>query len=506
MAFYTAEWTRKLAKEDAKFISDYVKKSSNDFRDYIDANTPFVLWLDIGLIRERILNKQETKDWILDLAQAVVEDSDPDPKLPSKIYDILDTAYQNTIDAYANNPKYEKINAAELEEILSSLSTAEVGQVKSTITKVILPKFTTLEFGKVYKKELEILVNKAKWLKGNSAVKPVAASPFSMFPTSNISNSLSEKGRFLLFVNENFATLQNIGHVEVDVISEKEKIVKRGQNSPRLLQALMTLPKDVKAYQRLQLKFSKETGQATTRVKIRKQFTGRKLVFEMLIEHGLAVGIPETQASNLLKAQLERAFDIGKGLTAQIRKDPTFLAQLQTSKSLLQYAEQNLLSVLKTGKNLPKYTSNTTITETSRVIKQKVKVSTNNPTTNKGKSKVSNLKATKSLGLDLLGLQTVINSMLAETIAKNMGNGTRRDILNLRSGRFANSVSVERMSQSREGMVTAFYTYMKYPYQTFEPGYRQGKPESRNPKLLISRSIREIAAEKVANKLRAVSI
>jgi hypothetical protein len=55
-------------------------------------------------------------------------------------------------------------------------------------------------------------------------------------------------------------------------------------------------------------------------------------------------------------------------------------------------------------------------------------------------------------------------------------------------------------------MITAFYSYMKNPYQTFEPGYRQGSPKSRDPKLLISSSIRDIAATKVANRLRAVVI
>jgi hypothetical protein len=55
-------------------------------------------------------------------------------------------------------------------------------------------------------------------------------------------------------------------------------------------------------------------------------------------------------------------------------------------------------------------------------------------------------------------------------------------------------------------MITAFYTYMKYPYQTFEPEFKQGSPASRNPKLLISKSIREILATKVDNKLRAQAL
>jgi len=48
-----------------------------------------------------------------------------------------------------------------------------------------------------------------------------------------------------------------------------------------------------------------------------------------------------------------------------------------------------------------------------------------------------------------------------------MGTGARRDILNSRSGRFAESVNVEQISESRQGMVTAFYNYMRNPYATF---------------------------------------
>lgn len=103
-------------------------------------------------------------------------------------------------------------------------------------------------------------------------------------------------------------------------------------------------------------------------------------------------------------------------------------------------------------------------------------------------------------------LKDMINSVLAEVIEENMGTGRRRDILNFQSGSFANSASVEKVSVSRSDMLVIFYTYMKYPYQTFEPGFRQGYPLSRDPKLLISKSIREIAATRVSNKIRAVRV
>jgi hypothetical protein len=108
--------------------------------------------------------------------------------------------------------------------------------------------------------------------------------------------------------------------------------------------------------------------------------------------------------------------------------------------------------------------------------------------------------------INLTALQNLINSQLQDVISANMGDGGRTDVLNYRTGRFASSAKVERLSQSREGMITAFYSYMKNPYATFSEGGRQSIPKSRDPKLLISKSIKEIAAEKVANRMRTVLV
>jgi hypothetical protein len=108
--------------------------------------------------------------------------------------------------------------------------------------------------------------------------------------------------------------------------------------------------------------------------------------------------------------------------------------------------------------------------------------------------------------LDLLNLTNLINNQLQDVISANMGDGSSRSVLNYRTGRFASTVNVERLSTSRQGMITAFYSYMKNPYATFSAGGRQSKPTSRDPKLLISKSIREIAEQVVTNKLRSVAV
>ena len=108
--------------------------------------------------------------------------------------------------------------------------------------------------------------------------------------------------------------------------------------------------------------------------------------------------------------------------------------------------------------------------------------------------------------VSLTALQSLINANLAEKIKENMGDGSSRNVLNNRTGRLAESAQVERMSESRAGMITAFYSYMKNPYATFSAGGRQQDPKSRDPKLLIAKSIREIAAQQVGNRLRSVLI
>lgn len=108
--------------------------------------------------------------------------------------------------------------------------------------------------------------------------------------------------------------------------------------------------------------------------------------------------------------------------------------------------------------------------------------------------------------VSLVRLQNLFNSNLHDQIKANMGTGDRQDVLNYRTGRFAESARVERISESRQGMITAFYTYMKNPYATFSKGGRQQMPASRDPKLLISKSIRELAGPSVSNRMRAVLV
>ena len=128
------------------------------------------------------------------------------------------------------------------------------------------------------------------------------------------------------------------------------------------------------------------------------------------------------------------------------------------------------------------------------------------PKSSAGSSTMSMVDQPMAATVDLLNLQQIINIQLQDVISANMGDGRSRNVLNYRTGRLAGSARVESMSKSRQGMITAFYSYMKNPYATFSDGGKQSLPKSRDPKLLISTSIREIAQQIVSNKLRAVPL
>jgi hypothetical protein len=65
------------------------------------------------------------------------------------------------------------------------------------------------------------------------------------------------------------------------------------------------------------------------------------------------------------------------------------------------------------------------------------------------------------------------------------------------TGRFAESVKLTDVIQTPKGYPSFGYTYQKNPYQVFEMGRGQApwaSPE-RDPRQVIDRSIREIAAQ-----------
>jgi hypothetical protein len=103
---------------------------------------------------------------------------------------------------------------------------------------------------------------------------------------------------------------------------------------------------------------------------------------------------------------------------------------------------------------------------------------------------------TTGTGFSQVKLYAALNTRINAVVAKNM------DLpgLEYQTGRFASGVKITDVSKTPQGFPSIGYTYQLYPYQTFEPGFAQGSTD-RDPRKLIDRSIREIAAEMVTGRL-----
>lgn len=249
-----------------------------------------------------------------------------------------------------------------------------------------------------------------------------------------------------------------------------------------------------------------------------------KYIVEMQPEEvNRASGTASAPITNALRRYFDPAnyVQIEKFFKTRATED-SFIQKLITSKGSPSYLEILETHLANTLRGKPKTTVTYRVPST-KIASEKINVNTASyrkeikATIQKVKKLSASVKKAAELAkisernrlaenIDLLSLQNLINTHLQDAVSANMGDGSSSTVLNYRTGRLAGSAKVERMSISREGMITAFYSYMKNPYATFSKGGAQQRPATRDPKLLISKSIREIAAEKMINRLRAVAI
>jgi|TARA_B110000259_G_scaffold61849_1_gene73151 hypothetical protein len=86
---------------------------------------------------------------------------------------------------------------------------------------------------------------------------------------------------------------------------------------------------------------------------------------------------------------------------------------------------------------------------------------------------------------------TMLNKRLPDTVRSNMGAPKLENV----TGRFATSVRVTDIMQTPQGFPSIGYTYQRDPYQVFETGSSGSwSNEYRDPRKLIDKSIRELAA------------
>lgn len=221
----------------------------------------------------------------------------------------------------------------------------------------------------------------------------------------------------------------------------------------------------------------------------------------------------DPKLSKSAKAYVDKVFDKAVAVILTHIKTPEVLNVFITSKtqpSLIDLVSEDLLSSISGRKksNSVYNFDSIPIKSTKLNISGPISKSLQYAKTVKQKidKKKSQLRTKSGKFTSPTQLILLINRNLHDQIKKNMGVGNSRDILNYRTGRFAKSAEVQRITRSKEDMLTIFYTYMKYPYATFSAGGEQQSPKSRDPKLLIAKSIREIAGTSVANRMRAVNI
>jgi hypothetical protein len=94
-----------------------------------------------------------------------------------------------------------------------------------------------------------------------------------------------------------------------------------------------------------------------------------------------------------------------------------------------------------------------------------------------------------------LALIEILNAALPDEILERMNFPA---LVN-RTGRFRNSAKVTNIIIGPRGGTEVEYTYMKDPYQTFEPGGRQGST-NRDPRKIIGQSVRKLAQEIMGKK------
>lgn len=301
-----------------------------------------------------------------------------------------------------------------------------------------------------------------------------------------------------------------------------------GINTPALQLALAILQASDKPIPGLVKAFIGETGHAPYAIEITtdyENFAGSLINLQASLLRSQRSAINSGVISPQETAFIEKVFKeaLGKSFL-EVRKD--FISKVRSGKvgrfltdnfaqspTLKQSVKNKFIAVLSGDtayRSVPKKTtSKNTKIDLKGAALQTIKSPKVSKISPKGSGKVAKpVSVTKVVNAtpNLANLISIINSALSSQIKQNMGDGDRKDILNLRTGRFADSVKVERISQSRQGLITAFYNYMKNPYATFSMGGRQELPKSRDPKLLIAKSIRELAQNQAIARLRAVSL
>lgn len=319
-------------------------------------------------------------------------------------------------------------------------------------------------------------------------------------------------------------TLVNIGHAAL--VNEVGTYV----NSPAFAKALFSVASgDSKKFSPTQLSeaaayFKTESKIYENSISVDKKFTSTGDGYAVLLALGVTFTNLEDAAINaargasseksavqsiggkkpqaLTQAQRKRVVD--KLLRLVLRNNPTLG---RSSRSIVDFIQDAVAATILGKKTRNEVTSNKVSSKFTKksIVQNESAKPLAFKTPRVGRSKVPHNKVPQVVA-PLFDLETFLRSRINKQVASNMGTGDSTRTLNYRTGRLAESVSIEKVTTSRAGLISVFYSYMKNPYATFSQGGAQQYPRSRDPKLLISESIRQIAAEAAVTRLRSVLV
>jgi hypothetical protein len=289
-----------------------------------------------------------------------------------------------------------------------------------------------------------------------------------------------------LGVDDRGKTIVNIGHIASDLSAATATPLTK-----KISHFISQTPKELQLFPKVLLRELSKEHTTGIKFSFRRSDIDQN-EFSRILGTGTVLVTVQSTARNSDLASIEG--QVSKKLLEYVQstKFRNKLLKIPGSNSIEKDIELNIESLIKTGKNIT--SKHSKVTRSNTIKSSKAKVTTYG-------TRLPQLRKKSGQFVSLVSLQNLINQALPRKLQDNMVAPK----LVYRTGRFAESVNVTKITRSRNDMLSIFYSYMKYPYQTFEPGFKQGSI-ARNPRTLINTSIRDIASNIVSNSLRVVGV
>lgn len=453
-------------------------------------------------IKDKDITKNAADVAVVAINKAMADMANEWPTLDTRTFKRVDRLLQGFVDAF-NEGGTDTINSAKVKEMSAYMD---------ELTNVFQTPFVVTYFAGSSSRVASLKIAYNSFNNLRSIVNRRIKKFIDIELTANrITNSKLK--------DENYLTSKiiNWGHTSADDSIISGKILAELMSAKNALKAV-DAPGE--AFKLIVNDFLEQTGQEKTTIKLSTGdlTKGDPQVLQLVISSGLfqTALIQNRRENQQDLAGLERKWSLLDAVgrlnllsvfkVGSITQLGNLLLKIKSSPSVIDNIEKLIVDAITGKKSKSTNKSQMLLDRTNKVTKPRKSVKIARKTTPNLRTDTKPPLAQAGLETKLLDLQTLMNTDLVDRVKRNMGRGSRRDVLNLRSGRFAESVKIERLTQSREGMVTAYYNYMRNPYATFSQGGKQERPRSRDPKLLISKSIRELAAQAKITRLRAILV